>query len=46
MPRNAIRGDLTGYEYTQRGAYLRLRLKFDETLWRSGDVQTNRSLDR
>ena len=38
--------DLVGYEYTQRGGYLRLRLKFDETLFRSGDGQTHRSLDR
>ena len=38
--------DLSGYEYTQRGAYLRLRFKFDETLLRSGDPQINRSLDR
>ena len=38
--------DLTGYEYTQRGAYLRLRLKFDETLFRGDDRQVNRSLDR
>jgi hypothetical protein len=38
--------DLTGYEYTQRGAYLRLRFKFDETLFRSRDPQINRSLDR
>ena len=38
--------DLTGYEYTQQGAYLRLRFKFDETLWRTRDPQINRSLDR
>jgi hypothetical protein len=38
--------DLSGYEYTQRGAYLRLRFKFDETLLRSRDPQVNRSLDR
>jgi hypothetical protein len=38
--------DLTGYEYTQQGAYLRLRFKFDETLWRSRDPQINRTLDR
>jgi hypothetical protein len=38
--------DLTGYEYTQRGAYLRLRFKFDETLFQGGDQQVNRSLDR
>jgi predicted porin len=38
--------DLTGYEYTQQGVYLRLRFKFDETLWKSRDPQINRSLDR
>ena len=38
--------DLAGYEYTQQGAYLRLRFKFDETLWRTRDPQINRSLDR
>lgn len=38
--------DLTGYEYTQQGAYLRLRFKFDETLWRTRDPQINKSLDR
>jgi len=38
--------DLAGYEYTQRGAYLRLRFKFDETLFRGSDPQVNRSLDR
>jgi hypothetical protein len=38
--------DLSGYEYTRRGAYLRLRFKFDETLFRSGDPVVNRSLDR
>lgn len=38
--------DLTGYEYTQRGAYIRLRFKFDETLWRGKDPNVNRALDR
>ncbi len=38
--------DLTGYEYTRRGAYLRLRFKFDETLFRGGDRNITRSLDR
>jgi hypothetical protein len=38
--------DLSGYEYTQHGAYLRLRFKFDETLWRGGDPNINRTLDR
>ena len=27
--------DLTGYEYTQRGVFIRLRFKFDETLFKS-----------
>ena len=38
--------DLAGYEYTQRGAFLRLRFKFDETLFRGDDAKVNRSLDR
>ncbi len=38
--------DLTGYEYTQRGAYLRLRFKFDEDLFGAKRVDINRSLDR
>jgi len=38
--------DLAGYEYTQRGAYVRLRFKFDETLFQGADRQVNRSLDR
>ena len=38
--------DLTGYEYTQRGVYLRLRFKFDESLLRGGDKTVNRALDR
>ena len=38
--------DLAGYEYTQRGAFLRLRFKFDETLFRGDDPSVNRSLDR
>ena len=38
--------DLAGYEYTRSGAYLRLRFKFDENLFKSGDRQVNRSLDR
>lgn len=38
--------DLTGYEYTQRGAYLRLRFKFDEDLFASKRPNINRSLDR
>ena len=38
--------DLAGYEYTQRGAYVRLRFKFDETLFDGGDPAVNRSLPR
>ncbi|MDQ2735942.1 MAG: hypothetical protein M3Y55_13365, partial [Pseudomonadota bacterium] len=38
--------DLTGYEYVQRGFYLRLRFKFDETLFKGHDKAANPSLDR
>lgn len=38
--------DLVGYEYTRSGAYLRLRFKFDETLFRGREREVNRSLDR
>jgi hypothetical protein len=38
--------DLTGYEYTRRGAYLRLRFKFDENLFKGRDREVNRSLER
>ncbi|MBL8330928.1 MAG: hypothetical protein JNJ71_18975 [Rubrivivax sp.] len=38
--------DLAGYEYTRAGAYIRLRFKFDETLFKRGDREVNRSLDR
>jgi hypothetical protein len=38
--------DLSGYEYTQRGAYIRLRFKFDENLFKRSDREVNRSLDR
>jgi hypothetical protein len=38
--------DLAGHEYTQRGAYLRLRFKFDETLFQGADPAVNRSLPR
>jgi hypothetical protein len=38
--------DLAGYEYTRRGAYIRLRFKFDENLFKGGDREVNRSLDR
>ncbi len=38
--------DLTAYEYTRRGAYLRLRFKFDENLFKGRDPEVNRSLPR
>ena len=38
--------DLAGSEYTNRGAYLRLRFKFDEHLFSGDDRTVNRSLDR
>jgi hypothetical protein len=38
--------DLAGYEYTRRGAYIRLRFKFDENLFKGRDREVNRSLDR
>jgi hypothetical protein len=38
--------DLAGYEYTRRGAYLRLRFKFDENVFKGADREVNRSLDR
>jgi len=38
--------DLSGYEYTSKGAYLRLRFKFDETLFQGSDPAVNRSLPR
>jgi len=38
--------DLVGEDYTRRGAYVRLRFKFDESLFRSSDPETNRSLPR
>jgi hypothetical protein len=38
--------DLAGYEYTRKGAYVRLRFKFDENLFKGGDREVNRSLDR
>lgn len=31
--------DLTGYEYTQQGAFIRLRFKFDEDLFRRDDAR-------
>jgi hypothetical protein len=38
--------DLVGSDYTQRGVYLRLRFKFDETLFRGDAPAINRSLER
>lgn len=38
--------DLAGYEYTRSGAYVRLRFKFDENLFKRRDLEVNRSLDR
>ena len=38
--------DLTAGEYTNRGAYLRLRFKFDENVFRSEAKSVNRALDR
>lgn len=36
--------ELTGAAYTRKGVYLRLRFKFDETLFRGSDPATNRAL--
>ncbi len=38
--------DLLGYEYTKQGVYLRLRFKFDQSLFSSGNTAINRALDR
>jgi hypothetical protein len=38
--------DLTSGEYTNRGAYIRLRFKFDENLFRGRNTSVNRTLDR
>ena len=38
--------DMTGAEYTNQGAFLRLRFKFDEDLFRGNDPATNRALPR
>jgi hypothetical protein len=38
--------DLVGSDYTNQGAYIRLRFKFDENLFRGGNRDVNRSLDR
>jgi hypothetical protein len=37
--------ELTGSAYTRQGAYLRLRFKFDETLFRGDQPETNRALN-
>ncbi len=37
--------ELQGAAYTRKGVYLRLRFKFDETLFRGSDPDTNRALD-
>ncbi|MFP8834006.1 hypothetical protein ACLIJR_07020 [Hydrogenophaga sp. XSHU_21] len=38
--------ELQGSAYTQKGVYVRLRFKFDETLFRGDDPSSNRSLPR
>jgi hypothetical protein len=38
--------DLTGSDYTNKGVYLRLRFKFDGTLFQGKDTNVNRALDR
>ena len=38
--------ELSGNDYTNRGAYLRLRFKFDEALLQGSNKESNRSLDR
>ncbi len=38
--------DLVGSDYTNQGAYIRLRFKFDENLFRGGNRDVNRNLDR
>jgi hypothetical protein len=38
--------DLSGSDYTSRGAFLRLRFKFDEDVFGRRDQNTNRSLER
>lgn len=38
--------DLTGTDYTNKGAYIRLRFKFDESLFSGGNRTINRSLNR
>jgi hypothetical protein len=38
--------DLVGSDYTNGGAFVRLRFKFDENLFKGSDKVVNRSLDR
>jgi hypothetical protein len=38
--------DLTGSDYTRKGAYIRLRWKFDEDVFRGDKPAVNRSLER
>ena len=38
--------DLVGTDYTNQGAYIRLRFKFDENLFRTDNKVVNSSLDR
>ncbi len=38
--------DLSGYDYTQSGVFIRLRFKFDENLFQHDNPSVNRSLDR
>ncbi len=38
--------DLTGSDYTNKGVYLRLRFKFDGSLFKGRDTDVNRALDR
>ncbi len=38
--------ELTGSDYTNKGAYLRLRFKFDGSLFQGKDTNVNRALDR
>ena len=43
---NANSAGLTGAEYTNKGAYLRLRFKFDADVFKGKDTDVNRALDR
>lgn len=38
--------DLSGSQYTAKGAFIRLRFKFDEDLFKGNDKEVNRSADR